>query len=376
MKYIVLFCSLFLFMIPPASGQPETEKPHVHIGGALRFNYNLSDWNSGHRDRGGDFGYDVFMLQPKASYKNFLLEADARYYSTAFGGFMLKYGWIGYRFSDKNHLEIGLTRVPFGIQPTSANNFFFQISYYVGLEDDSDMGIKFVHEGEKWEYALAFFKNADELLFGAKNETSDDRYGYDVAGRNKEINQGNVQVVYKYGEVFRQKAGLSAEFGQLYNLDTRNNGTHFAFAAHYVVDWKGWNVKAQLATYAMYPKNAAADDDGLVSMTAYGAPYLVAAKGNIYVVSISREFKFRKKWLQRMLFYRDFGLLQKWKSGFKNSQQSVFGIMMNTGPVTTYVDYAMGLHHAWLGPDWNAFGPGTVSNSWHARFNINIGYYF
>lgn len=42
----------------------------------------------------------------------------------------------------------------------------------------------------------------------------------------------------------------------------------------------------------------------------------------------------------------------------------------------TYIDYALGLHQAWLGPDWNAFAQGTGSNSWHARFNVNIGYYF
>ena len=90
-----------------ATELPKKELPKFKLGGALRFNYNFSDWNEGHRDRGGDLGYDVFMLHPQASYKNFLLEADARFYSTAYGGFMLKYGWIGYRFSEKNHLEFG-----------------------------------------------------------------------------------------------------------------------------------------------------------------------------------------------------------------------------------------------------------------------------
>lgn len=71
---------------------------------------------------------------------------------------MLKYGWIGYQFNPQNRIEVGLTRVPFGIQPSGAHNFFFQIAYYVGLEDDSDMGVKFVHTGEHWEYALAFSK--------------------------------------------------------------------------------------------------------------------------------------------------------------------------------------------------------------------------
>lgn len=376
MKYHFSVWMLFILISWEATGEPQKELPKFRMNGALRFNYNFSDWNAGHRKRGGDFGYDVFLLHPTASYKGFLLDADFRFYSVAFGGFMLKNGWIGYQFSKHDHIEVGLTKVPFGIQPSSANNFFFQISYYVGLEDDSDMGIKYVHEDETWEYAAAFFKNADELLFGATSETSDDRYGYDVAGRNKEINQWNAQVIRKFGTTWKSKAGISGEFGQLYNIDTGKNGIHFAVALHYVLDWKKWNLKAQFVTYAMYPRNAPGEDRSLISMTAYGAPYLVAAKANIYSLSFSHYFTLNSKWLQTILLYHDFGLLQKWNSNYRNSVQNVSGIMLTMGPVYTYADYAMGKHQAWLGPDWDAFGPGYGSNSWHARFNINIGYYF
>lgn len=376
MKVKILLFSLLVCIGWPSKSQEVRERPQVHIGGALRFNYNYSGWNEGHRDRGGDFGYDVFMLHPTAYYKGFMLDADVRFYSTAFGGFMLKYGWIGFRFSAHSHLEVGLTKVPFGIQPASANNFFFQISYYVGLEDDSDMGIKYVYHNDRWEYAAAFFKNADELLFGAKNETSDDRYGYDVAGRNKEINQWNAQVIYKFGTNIKQKAGVSGLFGQLYNLDTRHNGTHFAFAAHYVADWKKWNLKFQITTYAKHPRNAPGENRDLITMTAYGAPYLVAAKANIYTLSFSHHIPIKSRWLQGILLYHDAGVIQKWNKDYKNSSQNVSGMMMTLGPVLAYVDYAMGKHQAWLGPDWDAFGPGWGSNSWHARFNINIGYNF
>ena len=70
MKYYFIFC-LYLIFILPLSAQERKERPQFKLGGALRFNYNFSDWNSGHRDRGGDLGYDVFMLRPTASYKGF-----------------------------------------------------------------------------------------------------------------------------------------------------------------------------------------------------------------------------------------------------------------------------------------------------------------
>ena len=44
---------LALLLAVPAMAQ---EKPELKIGGALRFNYNLSSWKDGQKKRGGDFG--------------------------------------------------------------------------------------------------------------------------------------------------------------------------------------------------------------------------------------------------------------------------------------------------------------------------------
>lgn len=372
-KLLILF---FLSLTLSAYGEEPCDVPRFKLGGGLRFGYNYSNWNSRHRRNGGEFGYDVLFLNLKGSYKKFILDADYRFYIPEFGGRMLKYGWFGYQFNEKSQLQLGLTRVPFGIQPSSAHNFFFQISYYVGLEDDADMGIKYVYTGDRWEYALAFFKNADEMLFRPNAETSGDRYGYDVGGRNKEVNQLNGQVFYKWGEEVRQRLGASAEFGQLYNLDTEKKGTHFAFALHHELYWKGLSVKTQVSTYAMYPKNKAGDGRDTIMMTAYGAPYTVAAKANIY--TIGAGYTIPVKWgpIRSIQFYNDFGCIQKWKKEFNNSYQNVTGCLITAGPIMTYIDYALGKHQAWLGPDWGAFGWGDGSNSWHARFNVNIGYYF
>lgn len=376
MKYKRLFLGICLTLLVVISQAQERVLPKFKLGGALRFNYNFCDWKPGHRDRGGDFGFDVLYFKLSGSYRNIILSADYRFYSKDFGGPMLKYGWIGYQFNDKSQMQLGLTGVPFGIQPIASHNFFLQIAYYIGLEDDSDMGIKYLYQGDTWDFTFAFFKNADELLFGSDNETSDDRYGYDVAGRNKEINQINGQAFYKFGESTRQRLGGSAEFGQLYNLDTRKNGTHYAFALHYELTTKRVSLKAQLTTYAMNPKNGEGDDDELISMTAYGAPYLVAAKANVYMLGAGYTIPVNRKFLKKIQVYNDFGWLDKQNNDYKDSFQNVTGCMLDGGPVCIYVDYALGKNHGWLGPDFNGFGAGGESDSWHARFNVNVGYYF
>ena len=376
MKYKILFLGICLTLLMVISQAQERVLPKFKLGGALRFNYNFCDWKPGHRDRGGDFGFDVLYFKLSGSYRNIILSADYRFYSKDFGGPMLKYGWIGYQFNDKSQMQLGLTGVPFGIQPIASHNFFLQIAYYIGLEDDSDMGIKYLYQGDTWDFTFAFFKNADELLFGSDNETSDDRYGYDVAGRNKEINQINGQAFYKFGESTRQRLGGSAEFGQLYNLDTRKNGTHYAFALHYELTTKRVSLKAQLTTYAMNPKNGEGDDDELISMTAYGAPYLVAAKANVYMLGAGYTIPVNRKFLKKIQVYNDFGWLDKQNNDYKDSFQNVTGCMLDGGPVCIYVDYALGKNHGWLGPNFNGFGTGGESDSWHARFNVNVGYYF
>ena len=46
-----------IIAVSPLAAQ---EKTMLKIGGALRFNYNYSDWKPENRNRGGEFDFDVF----------------------------------------------------------------------------------------------------------------------------------------------------------------------------------------------------------------------------------------------------------------------------------------------------------------------------
>ncbi|SHG57607.1 hypothetical protein SAMN05444483_11714 [Salegentibacter echinorum] len=358
----------------PISAQDE---PKISVGGALRFNYNLSSWKEGQKNRGGDFGYDMFRVNFNARFKGVYLNAEYRLYSDAFGGGVLKQGWMGYKFSDIDEIQIGLTQVPFGIQQYNSHNWFFNLTYYVGLEDDHDMGLKYIHAGEKFEYHLAFFKGAEELNFGSETESSTSRYSYDVVGRNKEINQFNGKFVYKFGDKAANRLGVSAQYGSLYNLDTKENGDHYGLAAHYEFSQDRWNVKAQALTASHNPKNAAGENRDVLKFGAYGAPYQVAADFNLYSLAVSRNIPVNLGPVSNLEFYNDFGYMQKQKSQFTDSYMNVTGVLVTAGQVYTYIDYAAGYNHSWLGGNFkDDFAAGNPDAKWEARFNINIGYYF
>ena len=368
---------LLVLLISATAFAQETEKPKLKLGGALRFNYVYSSWKAEQKTKGGEFGYDMFRINANASYKKLFLNAEYRWYSEAFGGGFLKQGWVGYQFDEKNALHAGLVYVPFGIKQYNSHNWFFNITYYVGLEDDHDMGFKYLHTGTDWEYALAFFKNAEELNFGGDVENSSSRYAYDVVGRNKETNQFNLNLVRKLGKNQNHRLGFSAEYGQLYNIDTDRNGTHYALALHYEVDWNRWNLKTEAITVAYNPKNQAGQSDAILKMGAYGTPYEVAARFNMYTLSVSKTLPVNWGPVSQLELYNDFGSMQKKESGFTDSFQNVTGILVSAGQIYTYIDYAAGYNHSWLGGNFvDDFSTGNPDAKWEARFNINIGYYF
>ena len=289
---------------------------------------------------------------------------------------MLREGWIGYRFNDSHRLQIGLTTVPFGVLPYTGNNYFFNLNYYAGLEDDADMGIKYLFHKDRWELSLAYFQNADLSGTGGDSELSASRYAYDIAGRDKEAHQGNIRVVYHFGNLWRHQLGGSVLMGGLYNMDTRKTGLRTAFALHYVADYRRWNLKMQYTNYNLRPVRAPGEDRSVVTMAAYGSSYRIASRADVYTVSLSYRIPVNKWFLDDICLYNDFSLLGKRVAGFNDSLENVTGCSLAIGKVFTYIDYAVGRNHAWLGDVWDeAFAGGTEDN-WNVRFNINIGYYF
>ncbi|WP_417885775.1 porin [Zunongwangia sp.] len=355
----------------------EKTKPKLDIGGALRFNYNLSSWKPEMKKRGGDFGFDLFRLSVKGEYKKLYINAEYRFYSEAFGGNFLKQGWLGYHLDDKQELQIGLIQVPFGIERYTSHNWFLNLPYYVGLEDDYDMGVSYSYKGKNFEYDFAFLKNAEELTFGNNSEASPHRYSYDVVGSNKEVNQINGKIIYKPGTSKFYKIGLSAEYGGLYNIDTQEMGNHYALAIHYEYKDDDWFIKAQATKAKFNPENKQGQTRDILQMGAYGTPYEVASDFEIYNVGISHLFYINKDFLEKIEIYDDFGYMHKSMDGFGESYMNVFGVLINSGPVSTYIDYAAGYNHSWLGGNFdNEFSTGSANPKWEARFNINVGYYF
>ncbi len=350
------------------------EVPKIKIGGSLNLQHTISSWKKEQIERGGDFGFECFRIKANGSYKKVFFNSEYRLYSPSSGGGMLKYGWIGYEINDKNNIHIGLTQVPFGLHPQTSNGWLFNINYYVGLEDDYDMGIKWIYNNDSWQSQVAFFKNAEELKFGNASEISPNRYSYDIAGENKEVNQINLRFQYYLDKKKQHQIGISGQYGGLYNVVNHKWGYHNAFAIHYSGTYKNINLKIQVTKATNKPSN---NKFKTVEMAAFGAPYSVANNFMTYTVGISKTFPMNWGAISSIVLYNDFGYMNKKENDFENSIQNSTGCMIVTGKVYTYLDYVQGYNHSWIGGNFiDDFGKGNPNAKWESRLNINIGYYF
>ena len=348
----------------------------LKIGGALRYNYGYSDFNSPQKDRGGDLDFDIFRLNVDGEYNGLLVSAEYRWYSYMN---VIHHGWMGYNFTDNLQGQFGVTKVPFGLLPYASHNFWFGVPYYVGLEDDYDLGLKLIYKDGPLDLQFAFFKNAE---WG--NSSEDKRYSFDVINAggpdssNEEDNQFNLRVAYTFdhGNFGKTELGFSGEWGMLYNTITNDHGDHWAGAAHLNGFYGPFNLMLESAYYKYNPENPDGVSDDAIQMGAFADNFRVAAEGIIYVANLSYDLKVDLGPVKKLTFYDDFSLLDKKKGGGDNSEINTLGFMIDANPIYAYIDFIMGRNMIWLGHESDNPMADGKDDDWHLLFNVNVGYYF
>ena len=359
----------------PEPLQPEeirrSEEPDgIQFRGALRYNVVATEGNLDAKR--GESGLDVFRIGAEGSIDNFLVSAEYRFYS-----YMntLKHGWIGYDFPDAGTLKIGVSQVPFGILPYASHSWWFGIPYYVGLEDDYDLGIQYEAEGSgPWDYQVAFYKN-EEL----GDATNLDRYSIDLVRvgdqQNEEVGQVNLRGTYTLGAGTDSihEFGLSLQAGEMLNNQTEDFGYHWAGGLHLDSRIRRWNFQLQLVRYEYHPENPPAVSDASVEMGAYAGSFAVASEGTIGVANIAYNVPIEWPWLDSLLIYNNFSVLDKDESAFNESVLNTTGAAFGKGPLFLYLDLIQAKNMLYF-EEGSLAGEGN--DSWDTRLNFNIGYYW
>jgi len=403
----ILVAFLMVYGVLGMSGGPlhAQDNSNVEIGGAVRFNLLLTSYeNDGIAVNDGQFTWDAWWIDVSAQHDaGVTLEFQYRLYPT-FGTHFIHHGYVGYGFDEQNEIQIGVMQVPFGDQTYASHSWWFSNAYYMGLEDDYDMGLKYVRDTEKWDFALAYYFSPEPAgpspsgieEFPSYGIGGSGRYSYDiipkapvfledgttaeVGASNQERNQFNGRAAYSFslGDLGMSEIGFSGQYGQIYNSSLDEFGSHSAIGAHLDLHLNRFNVKP----YVIFYDHDALNDDGtdadLVHMGAYGSgTYPVAAQATLYNLGVSYSLPVGIGPISNLTFYNDYTFTDKTKDGFEDTQQDILGFMVTAGNIFTYCDIAMGKNHPWLTDSFGTgLGQGVEGAGWNTRFNINIGYYF
>ncbi len=412
-SYLLLSTLFLLFspfqMVSPSASEAsaaitqDNDEPSLHVGGALRYNLILNSYESDMDANSGQFTLDTWRIN--VVYDNpggIGLNFEYRFYPT-FGTHFIKQGWLEYDFSERTQVQLGVTQVPFGNLQYNSNNWWFSLPYYVGLEDDHDMGLKLTHTTDNFQLDAAYFYQPEPegVVNGAGSFGTGGagRYSYDVipggAASLTERNQFNLRYAHFLGA---SEIGASVQLGQLYNTVTDEFSGRYAFAVHGDFNVGNFNIKPQFLYYSMDAEDDTGNELSTVNMGAYGIPYEVSTEA--WIATLGLAYSHDVDWgpITNITFYNDFSYMENTvgdgttnladgstltlDNNFQETIQNITGFLVSAGPVFTYFDIAQGINHPWLtdafgtgvGPGHEDLGMGD--SEYNIRFNINIGFYF
>lgn len=349
------------------------EEDGINIHGAVRVNYAYKDYSESSKDKGGDFSFDMASLRFDGKLGNWGLKSDYRFTS---GTNYIKYGYAYYDLNPEWQLQMGINQVPFGNRDYISNSYWFGLPYYLGFEDDYDIGVKATFERNGWHTDMAFYKGAE---YGP---TENKRYAADLYTgtingteyNNEETNQINLRQTYTFEhQGGTTTLGASLEAGQIYNAKTGNNGDRYAVAAHLNTVFDGWNIQLQAMQYEFDAADAV--DDNKIAVSVVSWQYEVASKGQIYNLNIAKTIP--TDW-GSIKFYNDFGLMTPdvEDETYDNSMQNVLGAALSAGPTYTHIDFIMGKNMTFSTANNDHVGLPEVGDDWDKRINISMAYYF
>jgi hypothetical protein len=357
----------------------------ITIGGAIRSNYNYTSYSEGNKDRGGDFDFDIFRINVRGEIGDVSLNGEIRFFDYMRA---IKYAYVGYQFSQNWEVQAGITKVPFGNSPYNSQNYFFSTNYYLGLEDDFDLGVVFKRSvADNWQLDLAFFKN-DELggVDGYVDNRSD-RYSYDIVGSRApgdgiyddpadpeipggqplaEYNTFSGRLAYHFeqGELSTE-VGISALSAGIHDGD-RRVGDYQAWALHTNSQYQNWHLQLQ---HSEYSYDIAQVDR--IAVGAYSFYDSIAAEATSSTANLAYDLAVNFGPVTGLQFYNNYGIVYDKSDSSADTVMNVTGVSVAAGGLFTYFDWVHAKNQPFVGG--SAAGD---SSEYEQRFNINIGYYF
>lgn len=359
---IVALCTLS--QLPADSLASDSPDGGLELGGAVRFNVGWLDYAGG--QRWSDVDVELLRLDMRGHYGQLRFSLQHRWYE---GFEAVHHAWAGLVVDEDRELRLGIVQAPFGLLPYASQSFWFGSGYYLGLEDDHDLGVVWRDKkGDRSWHAGVFLR--DEYGTGRRFA----RYSFDVATTEALPYREAEHLVLRYERrVADERRALAWGFsGVLGRVENRISGAthgHAAAALHLEASAAAWTAQLQWAHY----------DYGVpgerIALAAFEFPFEIASKADVLTANIFRDFDVSRSWLDSLRCYNNLSTTRATGATRTDSWQNVTGCSVGKGPMFTYVDWVAG-RNMWFvgGPGVGVSEPG--GDRWRSRLNINLGFYF
>lgn len=358
--------------------EPESEDG-ISLGGAVRFQYIYRDWDDGNEDRGGDIEFDIFRLDLDGQMGDVILSAQYRWFEYMEA---LRHAWVGYNFSDEWQGQIGMVIQPFGVMPYNSHNYFFNSTFYMGMEDNPGAGVRFLRRTDDWDLDFAFIKNDELGGVSGSVRSKADRYNYNVVGIRQEgegtfeepnllageHNTFMTRIARKwhFADDRMLELGFSGQYGDFHD-GVNSIGDRENWGFHAVYETGPWEFHGQ---YATYDYDIDVENEGVI-VGAYAYYDTIPTSADIYTGNVAYNMPVSIGPISHLQFYNNYSLITN-KRGFEDdTYMNVTGVAVSAGGLYTYIDFVTAKNQPFIGGSVGEDGGGT-----NHRFNINFGYYF
>lgn len=357
----VLFFSL-LSLVSTFAVHADEGDPELDLGGAVRFSYGWLDY-------GPSPGFDpeLVRVDAKGSAGPAFFSLQYRWYD---GFDAVHHAWAGWKLDDLSDVRVGVQQVPFGLLPYASHSFWFGSGYYLGIEDDYDLGVVWQRgEGAHQFHAGVF--SGDEYGTGARYG----RYSFDVATTDALPYRERERLGLRYehsGDWNGSEValGVSLFSGKVENRVDGGKHGHDGAALH--MQWQRGPTTVQLQ-WVRYRYRI---PESRIAMSAFMFPFEIAAEADVPTFNVSHALT-HTGWFDGITCYNNLSMTRPvgGDAGLRPSWQNVTGCSFAKDKMFTYVDWIAGKNMWFVGGSGIGIDEPS-SNRWRSRLNINIGFYF
>ncbi|MDR8523189.1 hypothetical protein [Shewanella fidelis] len=377
MKKLKLSILIGALLGAPTVAMADDFQPSVELGGAVKVKYFVDDANQASKSNGGEFAFDALELDIDSQISE-NWTASAKYiFKNSSSNHFVKYAYAAYNGVEDWQFQGGIVSKPFGNKSFISHNWWESINYYMGFEDDYDLGAKAIYNSGAWTSEIAFFKNSEYAANDTRSYAAD-TYSGTINGteyNNEETNTFNIRQSYVLDfDKLTVQLGASLEYGQIYDSLHDDHGTSTAYAVHLDAQYSGYQLQLQMVDYD-YDQFDSEGKNGLYAMKMGEGAYEVAAKGQIFAANIAKSIGY--DW-GTVTVYNDYSHLTPDTDVNPKLNDSVInttGVSIAVSDFFIYVDHIYGKNAVWIGGQ-SGLGIENQDDDFHSLFNISVGYYF